>query len=202
VLFKRFGIKRILTGATAISSALIITKWSYLRLWEFGISLTWLVALPSWLLGCLLADDASRGNLTSRTQFIWRWRLLALLYTSFANFAVFHLPINLGCPATMLVFSFYCYFWLKRELYFLASSNNLIFEWAGTWSYSMYLIHNMILVLYSLHYSPGMVVCLLQLVSIFVASYAFYLVVERPSHLLAQYLGRAVRRPRSVAVQS
>jgi peptidoglycan/LPS O-acetylase OafA/YrhL len=201
-LFRQVGIKGVIFVSTIISLFLIITHWSYLLPWEFGIRLTWLVWLPSWLLGCLLAEQvAHHQKLPSHS--IWLWRGAALIFSAATVAAVSHLPIPLGYPVTILVFSFYCYFWLQHELAIYSDkAPPAFFEWGGTWSYSMYLIHNMVIAAFAHLYflMPFLISWTVQLLAIFLASYAFYVTVEYPSHLLARRLGRAASRPIPAAI--
>jgi len=201
-LSRQLGIRTLVFVATIISGSIIVSHWSYLYPWEFGIQLTWLVGLPSWLLGCLLAEQATHQKLAA-TRRIWVWRGSALIYTSAAVVAVFHSPITLGYPATMLIFSFYCYFWLQYELtVYLNTKPSVVLEWGGTWSYSMYLIHNIVIVSFAQpHFPlPYLAGWALQLLAIFLASYAFYLAVEYPCHLLARRLGQAASRAVPAAI--
>jgi peptidoglycan/LPS O-acetylase OafA/YrhL len=193
-LFLKFGIRKVLAAATAVSSVLIITHWPTVFHWQFGIGLTWLVGLPSWLLGCLIAGEMSRCNGASHPRpSIWLWRAGAWAFTVAAVFAISHSPVVIGYPATLLVFSFYCYFWLLQELHRYASSPpSALLEWAGTWSYSLYLTHNLVITAW-----PGFKFPLPPLIDwaakfavILAASYAFYRAVEFPCHVLARKIGR------------
>ena len=63
--FARFGIARLLGLSALVAFAMIVTHWSYVRTWQFGIGLTWTIGLPSWLVGCLLAERAARRPVAS-----------------------------------------------------------------------------------------------------------------------------------------
>ena len=192
LLFRRYGVTRALAAATMLSTVLIASRWSYLWPWQFGVALTWAVGLPSWLLGCLLAERLVQRRLVPGRS-IWPWRAAALMLSAGATGSVFHAPIAFGYPASMLVFAFFCFFWLKRELARYAVRPPLrLLEWAGGWSYSLYLIHNMVIagfaaVRLAWPYAMGWTA---EFLAILLASYAFYAGVERPSHALARRLGK------------
>jgi len=77
-----------------------------------------------------------------------------------------------------------------------------VLAWAGLWSYSLYLVHAQAADLwYALgvrNLGPRLNWCGIILGSL-VGAYALYLVVERPSHRLARWIG-AARARRSGAV--
>lgn len=193
-LFLAFGIRRVLAVSTAVSLLLIVTHWSNAFHWQFGIWLTWLVGLPSWLLGCLMAEEVRRSKTVQRPGIsIWFWRAGAWVYTVASVLALSHSPLVLGYPATLLIFSFYCYFWLRQELCGYSSKPPFaLLEWAGTWSYSLYLMHNLIIAKWAeLDVAlPPLIDGAAKFLAILVASYAFYAAVEYPCHVLARKFGR------------
>jgi peptidoglycan/LPS O-acetylase OafA/YrhL len=198
-LFLLLGIEAVLGAATAVSVLLIATHWSYVWQWQFGISVTWLVGLPSWLLGCLIAQKTSHATPPRPRLSIWFWRGGAWIYSVAAIVAVSHSPIVVGYPATLLVFSFYCYFWLRRELErYTSNPPNALLEWAGTWSFSLYLVHNLVIAAWiqlDLPW-PLLINWFLKIVTILAASYVFYAVVEYPCHVLARRVGSPITRIR------
>jgi len=119
------------------------------------------------------------------------------MYSIAAIFAVSHSPIVVGYPATLLVFSFYCYFWLQRELgHYASDPPHPLLEWAGTWSFSLYLVHNLIIAAWTeLDLAwPVLISWVLRFVTILTASYAFYAAVEYPCHMLARRFGSPTNR--------
>jgi peptidoglycan/LPS O-acetylase OafA/YrhL len=197
VLFRRYRLWHLIAVATAISSLLIVTHWSYLRQWEFG-TLAFLVAYPPWLLGCLLADKLKKAELTQSKVSIWYWRGGAWLYSVLSEIAVFHSPIRIGYSASLLLFSFYCYFWLQQEL--LGWRTRAPLHWlesAGGWSFSVYLVHKIVITEFvelRLPISPLLNWALL-FAAVLGVSYLFYLVIERPAHAAARRWARSLRRP-------
>ncbi|HEX3883427.1 MAG TPA: acyltransferase [Stellaceae bacterium] len=194
---KRISFSRITLFSTIIALILIVTHWNNDYHWQFGLVGASVVGLPSWLLGCIMAERVA-GRPLPTTRFIWVWRLGALSYSSAALVALFHLPFPLGFPVTLLAFSFYCLPWLLREVENFSRKPPLaLLEWAGGWSYSIYLMHNAVnqISADSSFMTPRVIVGTVQLLAIFGVSYIFYLLVELPSHVLARRLGQVMARP-------
>lgn len=200
VVFRKHGVLIVLIASTVLSVLLIASHPYYLWVWEFGLSLTWLELLPSWLLGCLLAERVAKGAAVPIRGSIIVWRATALIYTSAATVIVFHAPVKLGYPVTMLVFSFFAFFWAEQEiLRFVRRPPSQIFEWLGSWSYSIYLIHNMVLPAVGLAVLPPFLAWITIVVGIFGASYAFAVLVEFPSHHLARLAARSIAAEESAS---
>ena len=183
---RRLGWRGLLALSAAASLLVILRDPRAAGLHEQGIAFTWIIYLPTWLLGCLLAEQAD--SLTAaRVPRIWAWRLTVWAATALGNFLGFHSPI--GLPWTMPVFSVLVFFWLRQEIrQNRAKAPAPFLEKAGAWSYSLYLMHYPAFWLVSLlHISsrPALVVTTLQASAALVVAYAFYLLVERPSHWLA-----------------
>jgi peptidoglycan/LPS O-acetylase OafA/YrhL len=89
----------------------------------------------------------------------------------------------------MLLFAFFAFFWLERELWnFSQRPPHRILEWLGTWSYSYYLIHNVVThAIRETVLSPIAAWCVM-LPAIFASSYAFSRVIEVPSHQVGRRL--------------
>jgi peptidoglycan/LPS O-acetylase OafA/YrhL len=67
-----------------------------------------------------------------------------------------------------------------------------LLEWGGRWSYSIYLVHNSVVVAFMHIVRPmnALATWPFELAAILAVSYIFFCFVERPSHLLARFLGR------------
>jgi peptidoglycan/LPS O-acetylase OafA/YrhL len=194
-LLRRGHLKALIGFTTVVSILLIVLRWQYLRVTEFGL-LAFVVAYPTWLLGCLLAESLDKLKNTTRTISIWYWRLSAWLYSVLAMLLVYHSPIRIGYPGSLLLFSFFSYFWLQQELVRWTTSAPLRWlENAGKWSYSVYLIHMIVIAEFAELRGalPTTLWWILLLAVIFGVSYLFFLVVERPSHLAARRWARSLR---------
>jgi peptidoglycan/LPS O-acetylase OafA/YrhL len=158
-----------------------------------GPQLTWLLGLPCWLLGCILAEryESFRLAVVSVPQ-IWRWRFAVWFAAWVCSVLKFHSP--LGYPLTLNVFAVLVFFWLQREIAFYQTRRPVaLLERGGKWSYSMYLIHLHAQAIYVLAALPALVMPLgwtIHLTFLLAVCYLFYLLVERPSHRLARRLSR------------
>lgn len=154
---------------------------------------TWMIGLPCWLVGCVLAEQYQRLPALS-TVGIWVVRVAILGWSSAVEY-MHAASFSPWAHAAILLdlFSVGAAFWLGLEVArFRERSPSQLLEWAGRWSYSLYLVHSLIP-----HW--GVLPHWLPFVWAVVASYVFYLLVERPSHRLAIRVGRTLV-PHSVQV--
>jgi peptidoglycan/LPS O-acetylase OafA/YrhL len=196
ILFSALGIWACIACSTLISIVLIAFNWGLAYYWQFPVYYGWLVPFPAWLLGCLLAEKLSKGNVVHAGHEIWTWRLVGLSYSAFVQAYFFHGPIKIGMPALLYPFIAYSFFWLDREIAHMRSVGAVpVLEWAGRWSYSIYLMHGMILVSLSPTTPIGpALIWAIKLVAILAGSYCFYLIVERPAHQLARSVSYRISR--------
>ncbi len=165
---------------------------------QFGPELTWVVGLPSWLLGCGLATWASEDRSSRRTA-PWLWRGTVWAAGSSASVLRFHAGI--GYPLTLTIFGVLVFFWIREEIrYYRFAPAPVFLEFCGRWSYSIYLVHGLAVIgLALLRYETGFPLrgapyWALQTIFVLMLSFCFYLAVEMPSHRLARYLARVVRK--------
>jgi peptidoglycan/LPS O-acetylase OafA/YrhL len=188
---RRFGWSTLIISFGAISLCLTALHVEYVNVQEFGW-LTWLWGLPIWISGCVLAESLRAGTLPQMYGPVSAWRLAAWGSGAAATFLAYHTQIKIGDPISMLAFSILAYFWLSKELQD-PSPNWRWLEWGGTASYSLYLVHELVLggldeYLYSV--SPGEKI-LVRVLSVAIVTYMFYKIVEKPSHLGARVLAQA-----------
>jgi peptidoglycan/LPS O-acetylase OafA/YrhL len=110
----------------------------------------------------------------------------------------------IGYPWTLSLFAIAVYFWIDREI-----ARGLLkrpagaLEWAGTFSYSIYLLHFPAIAIYAKLMWPGLnalVNWIVQFGFILAISYLFFVVVESPAHRLARTASRRViERSRALA---
>lgn len=188
---RRFGWSFILNTAFALAFGLICIQPSLRYYLEFGPWLTWMIGLPSWILGCQLAESLGSPSACSKTK-IWAWRLSVWACASISSVLMFHAQI--GYPWTLPPFSCLCVLWIKREIAHAAANPGTRFlEWAGKWSYSLYLLHlvaGAVLLKWLPVMSGERPAWLIRIGLILLICYCFYLAVELPSHRLAQWLSR------------
>ena len=106
---------------------------------SYGLALNWILGLPCWLIGCYAAERVQRSP-TPSADWIWAWRVAVFGAAAFCSILRFHSPI--GYPWSLNVFAILVGLWLIREWkYFQTHEPLRLLEWAGTWSYSLYLFH-------------------------------------------------------------
>jgi len=199
-LRRRFTWQQMIAVTFVAAAILLAAKRGNGNYASFGDHLNWILGLPCWLLGCLIAErsDSLREVGSGR---IWLLRFGALIASSVAVFMRWHLPhgISIGFQWTLDVFALYGYIWLCAEVgYYKRATPNRVFEAVGVWSYSLYLMHLLTFYLWNLFPDPfakyPIIHSLFFLGSALLLSFLFYLVVERPSHQLAVKLGRSLQR--------
>jgi len=192
-LIQRVGLGVLIKVSSIISCALAFAHVNYLRPWEFG-SLTWLWGLPIWLSGCALAENFRKGHLVKAWGNIWLWRLFAWLFGATAVFVLNHLPVKIGYPVSMLPFAIFAFFWLSMELQNQSPAWRFLVGF-GNASYSLYLVHAVVLGAIGDHLTPllsDVLTVVLPWPAIVVATYIFYKVIESPSHVLARRVASKV----------
>lgn len=140
-----------------------------------GPWLTWIVGLPAWLLGCVLAQEYT----AQRSRFpIYGWRILVALTASALAWLTAHTDVHY--QFTMNPFAILVFFWMRAEI--AAATRVTWLDRIGVWSFSIYLFH--VIAEAFLHRATDVV--WLVLPAVFLLCYGFYMVVERPSHKAAR----------------
>ena len=150
----------------------------------FGPWINWLVALPSWLIGCALAERKHSGNVVL-------FRVATALTASTLNWATINTP--LGYYLTLNIFSILVAAWVSAEIANAKGESWL--DKVGKWSYSIYLFHAIAWTAIGLKIHVNSVYLIPLII---LACYAFYRFVERPSHAIA----RAIYRRMTVKAQA
>lgn len=156
----------------------------------FPVYSQWMVGLPAWLCGCILAQRVYAGDVAATTgQRIWFWRA-GIFVVSWASVLVnFHGAVLYAY--TQNVFAFGIFLWLEREIFRYNDSLGRrpwrFLEASGRWSYSLYLTHPLIAAQLALVLGerPALGGWSLLFCGTVLSSYLFYLLVERPSHKLS-----------------
>jgi peptidoglycan/LPS O-acetylase OafA/YrhL len=186
----------LIIGSYLVSYALVLTNPTAVDYTAFGWGLCWLLGLPSWLLGCALAEAVRCGSgPTPLPGSIWLWRAAVLSSAWVCSSLRFHSPI--GNPWTLNLFGPLVFAWLLREIAFRKTHPPAAWlEWAGLWSYSIYLMHPVAWSLFDQIFPPvhnewlrwACLCCFVLSVC-----YGFYLLVERPGHAIARWASRQLR---------
>ncbi len=156
---------------------------------SYGSAFNWLLGLPCWLLGCVIAESARISrSIHVPTMTIWKWRIAILGAACFCSVLRFHSPF--GYPWTLNFFAVAVALWLQREIaYRQRVPAPVILEWAGLWSYSLYLLHGFAERLYYVVFPSARGSALdwgLMVFFVFATCYTFYFLIERQSHILAR----------------
>lgn len=152
--------------------------------WQLGVPLTWIVGLPCWLLGVLIAENIDNLNeVNFKTLIIYR--ILVYAISCLLCYGRFHFHISY--ILSMNIFAFILYKWIKAEItYFKSNKPNYKLEKLGKFSYSLYLCHPLFLVLLKLYMPYNLITYPVFVLLTIVSAYAFYRLIEKPSHLIAR----------------
>jgi peptidoglycan/LPS O-acetylase OafA/YrhL len=155
--------------------------------WQLGPYITWIVGLPCWLLGVLLAE-----NIDTITKSVSVKRILFLRIGVFAisvvlNIAKFHFFVSY--IFSMNLFALILFVWIRDEiLYYRERQPVRLLEEMGKFSYSLYLIHSVCYAMLIYFFPLTMLSYFIFIAVAIFMSYLFYLSIEKPSHLLAKKL--------------
>ena len=190
----RFGWPKMIAGAFALALLVAATKPGAGNYPSYGWQLNWLLGLPCWLLGCHLAQSWETTKRLPRPERafapsrVWFWRVVALLASTLCSMLRFHSPLTY--PWTLNFFALLTYSWLGSEMLFaLRRRPWKIAEWAGSMSYSIYLVHVICLDWLASQTSLSRAVTgewLALIAATLLMCMVFYYLVERPSHRLAR----------------
>lgn len=185
-----------LARITGWSAILIVSGFASLALAVYGLDyslvqqfgwLAWLWGLPIWISGCTLAERLRNNTRPTFGGSLVVWRLAVWGAGAAAVFALYHLPVKIGSSLSLLPFSVLAYFWLEKELHDRAPAPDVLTKF-GTASFSLYLVHGL-----AIKEAGGMLASLgpitllgLRLALIAAGAYAFYRIIEYPSHRLAR----------------
>lgn len=199
LLARRVGWMTLIVASYVAALGVAATQPGALEYPSFGLAGNWLLGLPCWLLGCLLAEQIRGTTVQSETPAvsspwlapeltIWFWRLAVWAAATASSVVRFHLHI--GLPWTLNFFALLVFFWLRREI--LLHNRVRPWRWTeslGAMTYSIYIVHLPIYRALASHnllrYGP-LTNTAITWTLVFVGSVVFYYAVEAPSHRLAQ----------------
>lgn len=157
---------------------------------------TWLLGLPCWLLGCWLAENYGRFPAVPAIV-IWGVRLGIWVLMWFTLVLKFHEPgIWTSYPVTLNLFALLATVWIGLEISrYLTHKPWGLLEWAGTWTYSLYLMHEVATPMVArVGINTGSLGGNIALVLTgLLISYLFYLIIEMPAHRLAIHASNRMR---------
>ena len=200
ILFRvrqRWGWGSVITTSSLAAVMISISHAGQLYLWSLGW-LVWLWGLPVWVSGCILAEWLQRARMPFFPGGLRVWRFLVGLASIGSVWLVFHAPIKIGYQFSMLAFAPIAFFWLVRELTSRHPAWDALESW-GAASYSLYLVHPVVLGVLTQHSQvfSASVDLVIRPSLVAIGTVAFYFLVEAPSHRLARKMARvlALREP-------
>ena len=180
-----------ITAVAYLSAGIVL--WIHRDQNEFlnlGIWAASVVGLPCWLLGVMLAETTSAPWKVNR-RVIKASRIGVYVLACLATVMRFHAGI--GFPLSLVFFAIACYAWLRFEIAWRREHPSPAWlENGGAWSYSLYLLHLPASAIVTGWLADENSVWLrwsATIASALLLSYAYYLAVEKPAHLLAKFLG-------------
>ncbi len=187
-LQKRLGWKKMIFLAYLLAFCVVATNPTAKIYSSYTNYFNWIVGLPCWFLGCYLAEIWEKEKVSRHSALLLRSGLfLLIILLPLLNFHSF-----LTYPLTLNFFALFVFFWLKKDLpYLQAATPPKFLEWAGKWSYSLYLLHMPLgLVLSRAGFSvlSGIQNHIIMYCGIFAGTLCFYYLFEKPSHRLAKKL--------------
>lgn len=200
-LRRAYGMKPLVGGAFVLALLVIALRDPYAKNYpSYGVTLNWVVGLPCWLLGCALAE--ADWGAPPRPREIWLLRGGVWLASSVCSGLRFHSPV--GYPWTLNFFAVLAAYWLAREIAnALNGPPSPLLERGGKWSYSLYLVHLHAAAIQARFEKPALAPFshfFLTMGFTLGFAYAFYRIVEKPSHELARRIGQRLLRPAPVVV--
>lgn len=202
-LSRRFGWLPMIIASSLLAPSTLIVDHPGGNYHAMGANLAWILGLPCWLIGCLLAEKFNKHSFLVSDRTIWAWRVGIWLISCFIYFLRFHTPIK--HYHSLNFFAVAVFFWLVFELHYYKNQRpSKMMEWAGGWSYSLYLTHFFSWYIWSEIFNIREISLLnwpLRLLFVYLFAYAFYWVVEAPSHRFARWLAPSKPLPPPGIVQ-
>ena len=190
----RVGWRTLIGGCYAACYALLIAHRGGPYNGDFtslGSGTTWILGLPCWLLGCLLAETYTRFSAFGQAE---QWLLRLGIVTAACVATTLRFYAGIGYYWTEPLLALLIYNWLGTEVsYSVVRQPWRWLERYGGRSYSIYLFHAPLAIGVAgtlrvlLGQSLGVpATTLVKIAVVLLGSYLLYRLVERPAHVLAQ----------------
>ena len=154
--------------------------------WQAGIYLTWLVGLPCWLLGVIIAEKFDAYKKISFNSLVL-FRILIFLSSILLQYTRVHLHISY--IISMNFYAILLYYWISNEItYYKDKELSSVFEYLGKFSYSLYITHPFMYVIIPIFIPYTTYTYPIYIFLALLFSYTFYLIIEKPSHNFARSL--------------
>jgi peptidoglycan/LPS O-acetylase OafA/YrhL len=163
--------------------------------WAYGNGLTWLLGLPVWIGGILIAEKCDLWLTVPSSRQLYAMRVAVWAYSALAVALQFHSSIHYKW--TMLLFCPLAMAWFIFEI---RNSNNKgahkALEIGGRASYSLYLCHLIALAAVAEllgRVNAPLLLYMSQVLFALCLSAGFYFLVERPAHNFARMISQHVQ---------
>jgi len=151
--------------------------------WQLGVLYTWIIGLPIWLLGVLIAENIDELKSISFNKILL---LRISVFVVSILLTIGKTYWNLSYLLSMNIFAFLLFKWFKAEIIYYKNKQPIwLLEYMGKFSYSLYLCHPLIYTILLIGMGSTLFTYPLMIVITIFSAYLFYLAVERPSHILA-----------------
>jgi peptidoglycan/LPS O-acetylase OafA/YrhL len=169
---------------TAVSALLTQSNTDFpMYYWQLGVLYTWIIGLPVWLLGVLIAENIDELKSVSLSKIVL-FRTSVFIISVLLNIGKTYW--NLSYLLSMNIFAILLFKWLEAEIIYHKNKQPVwLLEYMGKFSYSLYLCHPLIYAILILIMGNTLVTYPLIILITILSAYLFYLAIERPSHLLA-----------------
>ncbi len=158
--------------------------------WQLGDFMTWIIGLPIWLLGVLVAENidvisVKIKDITFKELNIYR----ISIFTVGVTLHVLKFHFFLSDIIILNVFALLMVKWIEREIVFYKTHKSIeILEFGGQFSYSLYLCHGICVLFLSYFMGLNIYTYFIYILLSVLVSYGVFIIIEKPSHKLAQNL--------------
>lgn len=164
--------------------------------WQTGEFVTWMIGLPVWLLGVLIAERIDALNITMKNITFRELMYYRLgIYGGSIVLHVLKFQVYLSDIIILNIFALFIVKWIEKEIvYYQTHPSVKSLELGGKFSYSLYLCHGLCVKLLALVLVLNVYTYPVFIVLSLLISYIVFLVIESPSHKLAQKLAILKRK--------
>jgi len=179
------------------ASILTQSNASYkLEFWALGLFPTFMIGLPAWLTGVVLASKIDSLQYEVKFRSLLFYRFLFYLTSCVILVAAFHFHISYIISLNIL--ALLAVKWIEKEIvYYRNHSTNRILEFLGRSSYSIYLSQGLLITFLSVYIVHNAWTYPLYILIPILFSLVLYYLIELPSHKLALYLSKKINPPKS-----